>query len=83
MPAIPHKYLAYDYAAWIDPKFKKGVYTVLDAYFCGDLKTEAQWKMQHELQAFALKDNVSRQLGSFHGKGLYMGYEFHRNEKLL
>ena len=32
------KLLAYDYAGWIDPDFKVGVYTVLDKYFSDQLK---------------------------------------------
>ncbi|WP_263079246.1 KilA-N domain-containing protein [Endozoicomonas sp. Mp262] len=27
------KLLAYDYAGWIDPEFKVGVYTILDKFF--------------------------------------------------
>ncbi len=32
------KLLAYDYAGWIDPEFKVGVYAVLDKFFAGELQ---------------------------------------------
>ena len=36
-----HKLLAYKYAAFIDPAFEVGVYTVLDQYFTGKLEVQA------------------------------------------
>ncbi len=35
------KYLAYEYAGYIDPAFKVGVYTVLDQYFSGKLAQQS------------------------------------------
>lgn len=36
-----HKLLAYKYAAFIDPAFEVGAYTVLDQYFTGKLEAQA------------------------------------------
>lgn len=66
-----HKYVAYDYASWIDPHFKVSIFIVLDAYFNGGIKTGRQHQMQSELQEHVLEIRISEQLGSFHGKGLY------------
>ena len=60
------KLLAYKYAAWIDPKFEVGVYTVLDKFFTGEMIV----RPQQELHDFALKARISKEHGSFHGKGL-------------
>lgn len=61
------KFLAYEYAGWIDPNFKIGVYTVLDKFFAGQLQPVTP---MDELNRFVLECRVSQQLGSFHGKGL-------------
>lgn len=37
------RYLAYEYAGYIDPAFKVGVYTVLDKYFSGELISMASY----------------------------------------
>ena len=60
------KLLAYKYASWIDPEFEVGVYTVLDKFFTGELIV----RPQQELHDFALKARLSKEHGSFHGKGL-------------
>lgn len=62
-----HKLLAYKYASWIDPEFEVGTYTVLDSYFTGDLISKDSWQVLHQ---FLLDDRLSKDLGSFHGKGL-------------
>ncbi len=60
------KLLAYKYAAWIDPEFEVGVYTVLDKFFSGELVVNPF----QELHDHVLRVKISEQLGSFHGKGL-------------
>ncbi len=59
------KLLAYDYAGWIDPKFKIGTYTVLDKFFNRELLLP-----QQELHEHTLRDAISKEWGSYHGKGL-------------
>ena len=61
------KLIAYKYAGWIDPVFEVGTYEVLDKYFSGELIHMDSW---HELHQFAVKDSISKYLGSFHGHGL-------------
>ena len=61
------KYIAYKYASWIDKAFEVGAYKVLDSYFSGNLVQNFIWQDLHE---FVLDERYSRQLGSFHGKGL-------------
>ena len=63
-----HKYMGYDYTGWISAEFKLGTLKILDAYFCGDLKTESQWKMQAELQQFAYDEGRSREGGTIGSK---------------
>ena len=65
-----HKFVAYDYAGWIDPNFKVGTFTVLDNYFSGELV-----KPQQELQDFVIRERISETLGSIHGKGLWLRKE--------
>lgn len=65
------RHLAYEFAGWAKPEFKEFVYNILDAYYNGELKTEQQWQMHHELQEHVLEIRLSEHRGSFHGKGLY------------
>ncbi len=51
------KLVAYDYAAWIDPKFKIGVYTVLDKFFAGELQPATS--PMDQLNAVVLKERTS------------------------
>ena len=44
-----HKYIAYDYAGWIDPKFKIGTYTVLDKFFNRELLLPQQELHDHQI----------------------------------
>ena len=60
-----HKLVAYKYAAWINPEFEYGVYTVLDRFFTGQLVLP-----QQELHEHVIKVKLSEECGSFHGKGL-------------
>ena len=59
-----HRKVCYEFAGWVRPEYKDFVYDVLDAYYSGDLKTERQWKMQAELQQFAIDDGVSKRVGT-------------------
>ncbi|WP_419833680.1 KilA-N domain-containing protein [Endozoicomonas atrinae] len=51
------KFLAYDYAAWIDPDFKFGVYKVLDKFFAGELQPAIS--PMDQLNAVVLKERSS------------------------
>ena len=51
------KLVAYDYAAWIDPKFKIGVYTVLDKFFAGELQPAIS--PMDQLNVVLLKERTS------------------------
>lgn len=56
--------LTFEYVGWIKAEFKRYVYSVLKAYFSGDLMTERQWQMQGELQQFAIDEGVSKRVGT-------------------
>ncbi|MFP2768056.1 KilA-N domain-containing protein [Oceanisphaera sp. KMM 10153] len=60
------KYLAYKYAAWIDPAFEVGVYRILDQFFSGELQS----RPHRELHDFLLKERVSVDMGSLAGRAL-------------
>ncbi|GAA3721116.1 hypothetical protein GCM10022421_32000 [Oceanisphaera sediminis] len=60
------KYLAYKYAAWIDPAFEVGVYHILDRFFSGELSLQPH----RELHDFVLKQRLSEQMGSLAGRAL-------------
>ena len=62
-----HRFLAYEYAGWIDVDFKIGTLNVLDNYFSGNLKIGGNEK---NLFMLILKMDSSTQKGSFHGRGL-------------
>ncbi len=61
-----HKLVAYKFAAWIDPEFEYGVYTVLDGYFNKELVINPQQKLHDHV----LKVKTSEAIASLHGKGL-------------
>ena len=62
-----HRFLAYEYAGWIDVDFKIGTLNVLDSYFSGNLKIANNEEMYFML---LVQINKSENMGTFHGKGL-------------
>ena len=70
------KLLAYDYAGWIDPDFKVGVYTILDQYFSGNLQAASPLERMNDL---VVRDRISRAKGAEAAKSL----NARKQEKLL
>ena len=62
-----HRFLAYEYAGWIDVDFKIGALAVLDNYFSGNLKIGNN---EEKLFMLLVQINSSENKGSFHGRGL-------------
>ncbi|WP_241609725.1 KilA-N domain-containing protein [Rosenbergiella australiborealis] len=53
------RFLAYEYAGYIDPSFKVGVYTVLDKYFSGEMVTIASYMADANMADHILKEEAS------------------------
>lgn len=50
------RFLAYEYAGYIDPAFKVGVYTVLDKYFSGEMVTIASYMADANMADHILRE---------------------------
>ncbi|HDL7646059.1 TPA: KilA-N domain-containing protein [Yersinia enterocolitica] len=50
------RFLAYEYAGYIDPAFKVGVYTVLDKYFSGELISLASFMADANMIDYVIKE---------------------------
>lgn len=50
------RFLAYEYAGYIDPAFKVGVYTVLDKYFSGEIVTIASYMAEANMADHIFKE---------------------------
>ncbi|KEA54657.1 hypothetical protein DT73_00395 [Mangrovibacter sp. MFB070] len=50
------RFLAYEYAGYIDPAFKVGVYTVLDKFFSGEMITLASYMAEANMADHILKE---------------------------
>lgn len=53
------KFLAYEYAGYIDPAFKVGVYTVLDKYFSGELISVASFMAEANMAAYVYNQEAA------------------------
>ncbi|MDU3815783.1 MAG: KilA-N domain-containing protein [Pantoea sp.] len=50
------RFLAYEYAGYIDPAFKVGVYTVLDKFFSGEMVTMASYMAEANMADHILRE---------------------------
>ncbi|WP_075180570.1 KilA-N domain-containing protein [Pantoea sp. 1.19] len=50
------RFLAYEYAGYIDPAFKVGVYTVLDKYFSGEMVVIASYMAEANMADHIFKE---------------------------
>lgn len=62
------RFVAYKYAAYIDPAFEVGVYTVLDDFFTGELQRKSSISAQ--LNVKCLEFDQKKDMASFCGQGL-------------
>ncbi|OIV47149.1 hypothetical protein BK025_06455 [Sodalis sp. TME1] len=53
------RFLAYKYAAYIDPAFEVGVYKVVDKYFSGEMVTIASYMAEANLVDHQIKEEAS------------------------
>ncbi|EKM0528590.1 KilA-N domain-containing protein [Cronobacter turicensis] len=62
------KYVAYDYAAWLSPRFKYATYKVLDDYFTGEL--QYKHSLAAQLNVKCMEFDQRKDMASFCGQGL-------------
>lgn len=62
------KFVAYDYAAWLNPGFKYAAYKVLDDYFSGELQRRNSLSSQLNMKCHEF--DQKRDMASFCGQGL-------------
>ena len=58
------KFIAYKYAAYLDPAFEVGVYQVVDKFFSGEIR----YQPQQELHDFAMRESLSIRVSSEAGR---------------
>lgn len=58
------KFIAYKYAAYLDPAFEVGVYQVVDKFFSGEIR----YQPQQELHDFAIRESLSIRVSSEAGR---------------
>ena len=62
------KFVAYDYAAWLNPGFKYAAYKVLDDYFTGELQHRNSLSAQLNMKCHEF--DQKKDMASFCGQGL-------------
>lgn len=62
------KFVAYDYAAWLNPGFKYAAYKVLDDYFTGQLQRRSSLSAQLNIKC--MEFDQKKDMASFCGQGL-------------
>ena len=62
------KFVAYDYAAWLNPEFKYAAYKVLDDYFTGELQHRSSLSAQLNMKCHEF--DQKKDMASFCGQGL-------------
>ncbi|HAV7797997.1 TPA: DNA-binding protein [Escherichia coli] len=62
------KFVAYDYAAWLNPGFKYAAYKVLDDYFTGELQHRNSLSAQFNMKCHEF--DQKKDMASFCGQGL-------------
>lgn len=53
------KFVAYDYAAWLNPSFKYAAYKVLDSYFSGQLISVASFMAEANMAGYIFNQEAS------------------------